>query len=469
MFDEVKKGAKTLAKNANHLTKNDLTNMYNPKTKLTISELKEATQEYTSNKYLNIFNELGFKVNYSQQKNVKINKFYNEELSFYEVNLKNNLFKNLISQIKDFVISDVKLSKKNGDGTVEKITKISDIYNNDLIIDDLILQDMIISGLLYERFYIKINLEEGQYNIEVLPDYKVFKNNQGNYYIPFFVDGETFIEFRNEKEIIIYKIDKKGGLAEKERYDNSFLSPLIFKMDVKSKIVSEGLLELLLLYSQVLTAFQKEVILSTIKVFADKGFFSWEKYTYLREHFEMVETPTSLSAETQNKPLFETIQPNLRASDYDLSRDLVKEEIATTMRLDKSILGLDSSFNTATEVKARNVNSIKTINNLKKVFEISINNFLKEFLKTEDYYVNFGFFTIENEKDIAEKVSNLKRNGLITTKSAIEELNPDLTNEEIEVEYLTLIYKNGEIMTADEEKRAKELGIMPKVEKDGRI
>ena len=221
-------------------------------------------------------------------------------------------------------------------------------------------------------------------------------------------------------------------------------------------------LENILMYSQLDSLTQKEISNGGMTVFADEGYFD-PRYNPNKLVYRLLKTPESFTPDNGLNKLFEVITPDLRASQIRELYNTIIDKIASSLLLDKTALGLDSSIETATAAKIKNATAIETINSLKYQFQQAFNTAM---------YNTFGesvIIRIENYKfNDMESLLQQAQMGLashvMSTERAVKLITNDITEQEYNREVVLVKYENDIPFTPEQAELAKEMGLTLTVE-----
>lgn len=470
LFDNAKKNIEVVRDNLNFMRQTRLSNNY--KNKKSNEDIKGSLYPI-KNEYIEFIEKIGLGSSCKQVRSILVKSFFEEKNEFYQNNMKTVLFKTLINKISSRVLDDYEYLDVNN----EPVEKIKFINGIDFKVKKHELKSISENLLLYGVTHIKVDIINNEFILKVVEPYKIIEFDNGFGYL-FKKNAKILLEkrfFEVEKgkfyiQILEYN-EKDKELVILEEYENSFNNNLIFKLESNLEIVTDGLLEMLMMYSQLFGSVQKEILMSTIKVFADKGYLNSEGYDYLREAYVPVSTPDqSESLTDSNKPLFQTYQSDIRAEELNKLRDFIKDEISTVLQMDKASLGIDTTNETATASVIKLSQTADTINTIKKIIEEQVNKFLNDFT-SNSISINIPDYQVKNEEKTLNNVTSAinSKTPLITLKTAINKLHENWTEEQKEVEYLTIMFQNGIIFTSEQEKRAIELNIMEEPNNEGFI
>jgi hypothetical protein len=207
--------------------------------------------------------------------------------------------------------------------------------------------------------------------------------------------------------------------------------------------------------SKLFTTLNHEIETTKTKIFMDQAYLKF--YNSIREHFVPVASPEMIE-ESNSRPIFETLQSSLKSDDLQKANELLENQLATNLMLDKSTLGLSNI--TATEINLSTGQTIDTINILKSRVENAITLFICDFLQSNDYSIKIKSYSVKNERELVINTSQLLQVGAITELSAIKKINPDWTLLEQKIEAYTLMYQKGTPFTEIQRIEAIDLGII---------
>jgi hypothetical protein len=220
-------------------------------------------------------------------------------------------------------------------------------------------------------------------------------------------------------------------------------------------VITNGSIEMILMQSKLFTTLNHEVESTKTKIFMDQTYLKF--YNSIREHFVPVASPEMIE-ENNSRPIFEALQSNLKSDDLKKANEILENQIATNLMLDKSTLGLSSV--TATELNMSTSQTCDTINILKSKVENAITLFICELLNSDDYFIKIKDYSIKNEKENITLTSQLLQVGAITELSAVKKLNPEWSLLEQKIEAYSLMYQKGTPFTEKQRIEAVELGIL---------
>lgn len=448
-----------LKDNINYIANNKLSNTSTYKKKLAIEDLKKALD--VKSVYMYRSKQMGAGYLKSQNFNFLVNSIYEESNSFYDTNMRNSILKTITNQL---------VSKTLGDATFgieENKIRISDgedVYIGDIKISSDFIEEITKSLILFNDCYVKMNVNEnGEMVPIVIKPFKVckFENGYGHFYSK---NGIDFLEKRvMEEKAYIYNyiyVEKRKEYELKEKIEIPTNQLEFYHVESKLDIVSVGLIEQILKYVELDTIYQKEIKLGDTNLFIDE---QYKNRGSGRENLIPVKGPENLDANSLEKPLFEFVQPILRFNDLIIAKDDIKKEISTIMLMDNQTLGIDTSGVTATSIRVGNSTTISTINKIRGELSELINNALYIITGNDKNKINLSTYQINDVTSIINENATAINSNQMTIKTSVERLHPTWTNEEIEKEYLNLMYQNGIIYTAEEEIKAINYGIIPGV------
>jgi hypothetical protein len=225
------------------------------------------------------------------------------------------------------------------------------------------------------------------------------------------------------------------------------------------KLFTDGVLEYLLLYSEMMTSIQHENKATMAKIFTTKGMLSDTELKSNRSYYipvVNVDANSNLTGTDSNKPLFEVVTPSIRFDQYLKGMDIVCHEIASILDVDPTLVASSMNATTAISIDSK---TASTINDKKAEVEHNINNLL-ETLFGEAVRVQIEPMELQSKEAKVKNGVVLLGANASTSLQLIRELNPNWTEKEIMIEYLKCEIKASKPLTEDE----KELAIKYKLQ-----
>lgn len=397
------------------------------------------------------------------------NRVYNEELAFYDTNARTSILKTMIKRVASKILDNYEVTDKDGN-KVEYIEIEVGAAKTTLVLSHGTYTDAVRRLLLGGRVYLVAYVnDEGDLYFKVKDRYEVRANPTG-YDILYTVDGKPHIERRhlnNEARgvIEVLKQDKKGDwvvIYDKETDLEAFDAFGVYPIEI-DPFVTRGTLELVLMYSQLYGTINKEAVMGALQIFADKN-YNTEALANLQDFFTPVATPnTSVSLEEGGKPLWEAYAPTLRDGSLNTLRDMLRDEIAASLMLDRGSLGLDSNGATATEETIKLSASVDTINMIKQEVAEVFTTYLIKLLEVGYTFVIKPY----QVNDVTAKVDTANKalsGRLMSLPTAVKFIHPEWTADEVMAEVLAIKIENMAELTPAEEAQAIELGLLAEQE-----
>lgn len=382
-----------------------------------------------------------------------------ENNNFYNANIRSGIFKTIIDQLVAKVTSNLDMGK------IEAQLRTSfngDIFGGNLNITEKNIIDITQQLILYDETYVKLNInEDGNVDLIIVKPFAIckFKNGLGHIY---FKGGNSYVEKRYEIggnyfiETLMKKTNTRDNFKSITTETLLFKDILFYNISAEINLTTKALLEQILLYSELNSIIQKEIRNGESQQFIDKQYIN----KYLRSNMIPVNSPDILNSDGNSKPIFEFVQPNLRSTELKQMKDLIKEEIASLYKIDKGILGLDSSNDTTIASRQKTNTTIESINRLRVIIQDSINRFLIEVTNNSNNMIDFGKYVSTDVTDITNNNAVAINSNQATIKTVVEQRNPTWSNEKIEIEYLTIMYQRGIAFTKKEEELAIKYGVL---------
>lgn len=424
--------------------------------------IKEALSSSTLyNTYSSLYSGL-FTFSNTDYNNMLINQMLNENLDWFKVNFKTNLLNNMIRKLISRVLDDYSLldAKDKEHSFKDSIIIESQGQRYEFYITDKMLELCLMKCLLYNKCYLMFAVKDNIPVINVIEPWRVKTlNNKTN--ILSITDNAYFYQINNDM-INMYGKNEKGDWIIVKSYDNKLGAEFILRIDMDYNLMNMATLENILMYSQLDSLTQKEISNGGMTVFADEGYFD-PRYNPNKLVYRLLKTPESFTPDNGLNKLFEVVNPDLRAVQIRELYNTIIDKIASSLLLDKTALGLDSSIETATAAKIKNATAIETINSLKYQFQQAFN---------EAMYNTFGesvVIRIENYKfNDMESLLQQAQMGLashvMSTERAVKLITNDITEQEYNREVVLVKYENDIPFTPEQANLAKEMGLTLTVE-----
>jgi hypothetical protein len=385
------------------------------------------------------------------------NNFYKHSIlkesnSFFDSNIKTSKLEEVVKKINAKVLDEFSFYDLTNEG--EPI-EVFNTESGSFIFDRSELAKLSEQLIIYGNSFCKVNIVDGKFDFNFIEPFKVFENELFTDVV-FSKKGKILIERRFENEIQILKESASSGKLEViSKNVHNTENKLIFKIDMGDSVITNGSIEMILMQSKLFTTLNHEVESTKTKIFMDQTYLKF--YNSIREHFVPVASPEMIE-ENNSRPIFEALQSNLKSDDLKKANEILENQIATNLMLDKSTLGLSSV--TATELNMSTSQTCDTINILKSKVENAITLFICELLNSDDYFIKIKDYSIKNEKENITLTSQLLQVGAITELSAVKKLNPEWSLLEQKIEAYSLMYQKGTPFTEKQRIEAVELGIL---------
>ena len=413
------------------------------------------------NTYSSLYQGL-FTFSNTDYNNMLINQMLNENLDWFKVNFKTNLLNNMIRKLISRVLDDYSLvdAKDKEHSFKDSIIIESKGQRYEFYITDKMLELCLMNSLLYNKCYLVFNVKDNIPVIDVIEPWRIKTLNDKTNILSITNDAH-FYQINNDL-INMYSRNEKGEWGIAKSYDNKLGAEFILRIDMDYNLMNMATLENILMYSQLDSLTQKEISNGGMTVFADEGYFD-PRYNPNKLVYRLLKTPESFTPDNGLNKLFEVITPDLRASQIRELYNTIIDKIASSLLLDKTALGLDSSIETATAAKIKNATAIETINSLKYQFQQAFNMAM---------YNTFGesvIIRIENYKfNDMESLLQQAQMGLashvMSTERAVKLITNDITEQEYNREVVLVKYENDIPFTPEQAELAKEMGLTLTVE-----
>lgn len=452
---------KQFRENLQYLTNNTLTSNKEAH-RSTSYDIKSTVDISCDNIYSEVFKALNYNLNKQYYFNLLIKSIYDETNPFYKVNVRTATFQTMINKVNSRILNNFTIF--DNDTEVEESIELDlGDLSAKLDVDDQLFYNLSENLLLYDESYIKLTLsDDGLIYTSVDPTQVIYSVDTNSYTFIYREKDDIVVEVRVDSTIDYYYFDfKTKSLELFKSVENNLVNDGVYKVKSSLSLVNKGLLEQILLYSESFSAFQKEQYLSTPDLFIDQQYINNGHFNTKRDYYQITDTPDSgVQIDDTPKPIFEKYQPEFRSEQYRVARDFIKDEIATIMQLDKASLGLSTDFETATASLIKSSQTQDTINLLKKQIEIAINSFLQDLTNLNDYYVRIEKYSPDDPEYVTNYLQKQVASNLVTVKTGVKTLHSDWTEDEVNIEYLTLMYQSSKPFTKDEEALAIMYGIL---------
>lgn len=377
---------------------------------------------------------------------------YEETNKFYNENMKTSTLKNMLNKVEGRVLDKTELFTVSTVDNVEKYDKTDLIETEEgYTIEKKQLDRVLKEGILNNRINIKVNIVGTRFILEGIYNYQIKK---GKDYID--IIYPEYIERRHKNKIEILKKNNRGEWkvipALTVTHELGFL---IFSYEFNVSLMSYGLLEFVLAYSETFSVIQKDIKTGSTQVFVDE--YLLPSKHYLRENYmkKPRRNPVDISAGDNN--LIESVTPATKIDSYSQAKEMLQQEISSLLQMDKTIL---FSTQTAEATKIASNQTIDTINRIKQKYQEVINKFLIDLLGTDMFKYDIEEYVVKNEEVLYNNVSKAVTGSFMTIKRAVYKTMENSTQDEKDTEYLTLMYQKGIPFSAEEEERARELNIL---------
>lgn len=394
---------------------------------------------------------------------------YDETLPFYEKNVRTSILRTTMKRVASKVLDNYSITDAKGKEVNNFTIDLGGVTTEHVVDDNTYteaVKQLLLGGTVYLVAYFN---EDGQLYFKVKDRYNVRPNPTG-WDILYTENGKPKVQRRhldNNAQPVVDILQKSEKRDVWEiAYTDTIAGEQFDAMDTFGvypltieQFVTTGTLELVLMYSQTWGTIDKEIVLGALQLFADKGYTSTGLIA-MQDFYTPVDTPkTSTALEDGGKPLFEVYSPQLRENALQVLRDIIREEIATTLMLDKTSLGIDSNGATATEESIKLSASVDTINMLKKDVERALNTFLVT-LSGGLYMVAIERYRVNDMASLVDVVAKAKSAGMISINTGVETIHPDWTEDEIAEEVVRIKLETMQELTPTEDKLAQSLGII---------
>lgn len=413
-----------------------------------------------------LYKSVGYKWTNADRDAYLAEKVYSETLGFYNENARTAVLKTMINRVASKVLDNYELLDKDGQ-PVDLVTMdlggLQTAYAMSKRTNKNAIKSLMLGAKIYLVAYVN---EDGDVYLQVKKRYEVRDNITG-YDILYTMDGHNRIERRmtdietGRGTIITLQEDKQGNYVEvyeKPSQFDALENHGVYELSI-DQFVNRGTLELTLMYSQLYGTVDKELVLGALNLFADRGYNS-RALANLQDLYTPVETPnTGTSLGEGGKPIFEVYSPTLRSADLETLRSLLRDEIATSVLLDKASIGLDTGTETATAERIKFSSTVDTINMLKAEVQEELNAFVASFL-SPDYHIVIKSYQINDTETRVTTAAKAKQAGIMSLYASVKYVNQELDEDGIMLEVVRIKMDNMAQLTPAEEEVAMANGLI---------
>lgn len=463
IFQSITDSVTTTAANVKYFTEHRLGDARPDSNRLIIDDIKDAYVVPMGNIYEAIYSVITgndkYKLSGDQYTSWLVDSIADETNQFYCQNVKSNTLKNITKKLNTRIIDNLKLNGKNVDAIPYKFVINGSEYK--YIVDRNTVKEISQALLLCDNVCLRLySPEVSTIKSIVVKPYQYLEYN-GSFFFPYCSNGKWYVEQRTHIDGALH-IDTLIWHAGKLKGESSIMietsSAMVYKYSTDIELVSQGALDLILMYSQFWGTVDKEIILAVLQLFVDQGYVNNCEALHLREYLVPVSNPDTDMVGEEAKPLFEVVQPNLRSTDLRELRSFIKDEIIEVLGLDKAAIGFNDDISTATQTKVMNSQTVDTINDIKSSIETAINYFFTAItgvsskIEIERYRINDQSTIIQdNQIALASRQMDIKE--------AVFREFPTKSQEENEEHYIRILLRNDLRLMPDEVELAKKYNL----------
>lgn len=413
------------------------------------------------NSYSSLYQGL-FTFSNTDYNNMLTNQMLNENLDWFKVNFKTNLLNNMIRKLISRVLDDYSLvdAKDKEHSFKDSIIIESKGQRYEFFISDKMLELCLMNCLLYNKCYLMFTVKDNIPVINVIEPWRVKKINDKTNILSI-TDNAYFYQI-NDDMINMYGETEKGDWGIVKSYDNKLGAEFILRIDMDYNLINMATLENILMYSQLDSLTQKEISNGGMTVFADEGYFD-PRYNPNKLIYRLLKTPESFTPDNGLNKLFEVVNPDLRAGQIRELYNTIIDKIASSLLLDKTALGLDSSIETATAAKIKNATAIETINSLKYQFQQAFNTAMYNTFG-ESVVIRIENYKFNDMESLLQQAQMGLASHVMSTERAVKLITNDITEQEYNREVVLVKYENDIPFTPEQAELAKEMGLTLTVE-----
>lgn len=463
IFKSIADTASTTAANVKYFTEHKIGDARPNTNRMIADDIKDAYIVPMGNIYEAIYGAITgndkYKLEGEQYKSWMIDSIVEETNQFYLQNIKSNTLKNITKKLNTRIIDNLKLNGKNVDSIPYKFIINESEYG--YIVDRNTVKEISQALLLCDNVCLRLySPQSGIIKSIVVKPHQYLEYN-GSFFFPYCSDGIWYVEQRSYIDGVLHVdtlIWSKGKLYKSNSVTMTTSSAMVYKYSTDIELVSNGALELILMYSQFWGTVDKEIVLAVLQLFVDQGYINNTDALHLREYLVPVSNPDTDMVGEEAKPLFEVVQPNLRSTDLRELRSFIKDEIIEVLGLDKAAIGFNDDISTATQTKVMNSQTVDTINDIKASIETAINYFLTSITGTNSK-IEIERYRINDQSTIIQDNQIALASRQMDIKEAVFREFPTKSQEENEEHYLRILLRNDLRLMPDEVELAKKYNL----------
>lgn len=463
IFQSITDSAANMASNVKYFTEHKIGDAKPSSNRLIADDIKDAYIVPMGNIYEVIYGTITgndkYKLSGDQYTSWMIDSIAEETNQFYCKNIKSNTLKNITKKLNTRIIDNLKLNGKNVDSIPYKFVINGREYK--YIVDRNTVKEISQALLLCDNVCLRLySPEVGAIKSIVVKPYQYLEFD-GSFFFPYNNNGKWYVEQRTFSDGIL-RIDTlewdEGKLHAMPGVQIETSSAMVYKYSTDIELVSNGALDLVLMYSQFWGTVDKEIVLAVLQLFVDQGYINNSDALHLREYLVPVSNPDTDMVGEEAKPLFEVVQPNLRSTDLRELRSFIKDEIIEVLGLDKAAIGFNDDISTATQTKVMNSQTVDTINDIKASIETAINYFFTTITGTTSK-IEIERYRINDQSTIIQDNQIALASRQMDIKEAVFREFPTRSQEENEEHYIRILLRNDLKLMPDEVELAKKYNL----------
>lgn len=414
----------------------------------------------------------------------RISQVHKETSAFFETHLKSNTLDFVTDKVATRITSDMSVLR-NGEVVSDELEfKIATDKGTKVMRYDLNGENwlkIVKMMYLYKDVTLWGDVVDGKLTFSVFPSFRtnVDSDVKARYYyqedgVPMYAERVKDPDGVYQKVFKEVKIDSRTRKFEQELSTKTELDRLyVFELCAPERLVNMSTLDLILMYSEQLTTYQKEFKLTAVQIFAEQGLLDNQRFQELKSVWKRVAKESigdGTSFGQDANPFYDVFSPEIRAQSLIDGLNHTEQLLANNLKLDKSTIGFIDANETATATLFKGSATVDTINNLKRLYETIFNGFVRALTESDDVVVSIRPFMLSDMGSTATTIKTLVDSGSISVKERVMLLNPTYDNNQVMTEVVKIKLENGIELFADEEKFAieNEIYIRLEGEFDGR-
>lgn len=314
------------------------------------------------------------------------------------------------------------------------------------------IEDLSFNMLVHGRVLVTRKTIKGEDRYDVIPPYRYWRDADTDKVsvMHYTLDNQPLREVYLEHGVTAYRYTNDAYY----KLSKNPIEAEYFELEMRP-VVTDGMLELAMLRSLLYTLLQSDLWAGSTMNFIDEQYLDENgKLNRQRVNYVPTQSIENLNPDgAGTKPLFETVTPDIRSSEFDSIITVIDNTTSTLAGMTSEILGSSN----ATEAQAMSAKTAKRFNKLKAIFQRQINAAFKHFGINKK--LDLSRYRSDSDEVIIRNAVLIAGSNLGTIRPFLEKLYPELTEDELDTMYLKGEIKAGRTLTEDEVELAKKLGL----------